>query len=183
MSTANGIVNSLTSARLPKWVPWALLAGSWVVLAAVFGILAAGSGGEFNIAAAVFFGTVLFDVLLVTISYLVEGSRRARDRLVTSLVSTAFIIAILPLISLIFTVVVDGWKRFDIAFFTQSMRNIVGAGTEQFPGGALHAILGTVEITGMPHSFPYRSGCWPPSTSSNTGAATWPGRSHSSWMS
>ncbi|MCB1280435.1 MAG: phosphate ABC transporter, permease protein PstA, partial [Salinibacterium sp.] len=146
---ANGIVNSLTSARLPKWVPWALLAGSWLVLAIVFGILAAGSGGDYNIVAVVFFGTVLFDVLLVTISYLVEGSRRARDRLVTSLVSTAFIIAILPLVSLLFTVAVDGWKRFDIAFFTQSMRNIVGAGTEQFPGGALHAILGTAEITGM----------------------------------
>lgn len=147
--TANGIVNSLTSARLPKWVPWALLAGSWFVLAVVFGILAAGSGGDYNIVAVVFFGTVLFDLLLVTVSYLVEGSRRAKDRLITSLVSTAFVIAILPLISLIFTVVVDGWKRFDIAFFTQSMRNIVGAGTEQFPGGALHAIVGTLEITGM----------------------------------
>lgn len=144
----NGIVNSLTSARLPKWVPWALLAGSWVVFAVMFAILAVGTGGNYNIVAVVFFGTVLFDVLLVTISFLVEGSRRARDRLVTSLVSTAFVIAILPLISLLFTVAVDGWKRFDIAFFTQSMRNIVGAGTEQFPGGALHAIVGTLEITG-----------------------------------
>jgi phosphate transport system permease protein len=148
-TTTNGIVNSLTTARLPKWVPWALLAGSWLVLAVLFAILAADSGGDYNIVGVAFFGIILFDVLLFTISYLVEGSRRARDRLVTSLVSTAFVVALLPLISLLFTVVVDGWKRFDIEFFTQSMRNIVGAGTEEFPGGALHAIVGTVEITGM----------------------------------
>ena len=146
---ANGIINSLTSARLPKWVPWALLAGSWLVMAILFAFLAADNGGDYNIVAVIFFGVVLFDVLLVTTSYLVEGSRRARDRLVTSLVTTAFVVALLPLVSLLFTVVIDGSKRFDIEFFTQSMRNIVGAGTEQFPGGALHAIVGTVEITGI----------------------------------
>ena len=91
-----------------------------------------------------FFGTVLFDILIFAVSYLVEGIRKAKDRLVTSLVSTAFVIALLPLISLVFTVVVDGWKRFDMPFFTYSMRNIVGEG-----GGALHAIVGTLEITGM----------------------------------
>lgn len=150
MTTATpGIVNSLTSARLPTWVPWALLAGSWAVMAVLFALLAADYGGDYNIVAVVFFGIVLFDILLVTISYLVEGSRKARDRLVTSLVSTAFVVALLPLVSLLFTVVVDGSKRFDIAFFTQSMRNIVGAGTEEFSGGALHAIVGTVEITGI----------------------------------
>lgn len=145
----NGIVNSLTSARLPKWVPWALLGGSWLVMAILFAFLTADYGGDYNIVAVVFFGVVLFDILLVVISYLVEGSRRARDRLMTSLVTTAFVVALLPLISLLFTVITDGSKRFDIEFFTQSMRNIVGAGTEQFPGGALHAIVGTVEITGI----------------------------------
>ncbi len=148
-TNTQGIVNSLTTARLPRWVPWALLAGSWIVFAIVFGILAANTGGSYNIVAVVFFGTVLFDVLLVTISYLVEGSRRAKDRLVTSLVTTAFVVALLPLVSLLFTVVVEGSKRFDVAFFTQSMRNVVGAGTEEFPGGALHAVVGTVEITGI----------------------------------
>lgn len=145
----NGFVNSLTTARLPKWMPWVLLGSSWLVMAVLFAILAADSGGEYNIVAVAFFGIVLFDVLLVTISYLVEGSRKARDRLVTSLVSTAFVVALLPLISLLFTVLANGAQRFDIEFFTQSMRNIVGAGTEQFPGGALHAIVGTVEITGI----------------------------------
>lgn len=149
-TTGNGIISSLTTARLPKWSPWVLLFGSWGVFAIAFGFIAAAeTAPNYNIVGVIFFGTILFDLLLVTISYLVEGARKARDRLVTSLVSTAFVIALLPLISLLFTVVVDGSKRFDIAFFTQSMRNIVGAGTEQFSGGALHGIVGTLEITGM----------------------------------
>ena len=72
-TTTNGIVNSLTSARLPRWVPWSLLAGSWAVMAVFFGLIAADSGGNYNIVGVAFFGIVLFDILLVTISYLVEG--------------------------------------------------------------------------------------------------------------
>ena len=139
-----GITNSLTAGRLPRWSPWALLAGSWAVLIVAFAFFAASTESDFNIVGAVFFGTVLFDILIFSVSYLVEGIRKARDRLVTSLVSTAFVIALLPLISLVYTVAVDGWKRFDIQFFTYSMRNVVGEG-----GGALHAIVGTLAITGM----------------------------------
>lgn len=139
-----GIVNSLTTGRLPRWTPWALLAGSWAVMSAVFALVAAASGTQFNIALAIFLGTILFDVLIYVVSYLVEGRRQATNRLVTSLVATAFIIALLPLISLLFTVLIDGLPRFDIEFFSQSMRNVVGPG-----GGALHAITGTLLITGM----------------------------------
>jgi phosphate transport system permease protein len=73
---------------------------------------------------------------------MVEGGRKAVDRLVTSLVATAFIIAVLPLVSLLYKVISSGIARFDVAFFTESMRNIITVG-----GGALHAIVGTVEIT------------------------------------
>ena len=145
MTTATaGIVNSLTTGRLPKWAPWAILAASWAVMIVVFTLMQATGDGEFNIAAALFFGTVLFDVLLFVITLLVEGSRQARDRLVTSLVVTAFVIALLPLASLLFTVVSNGLDRFDLTFFSNSMRNVVGEG-----GGALHAITGTLLITGM----------------------------------
>ena len=141
----NGIVNALTTGRLPRWAPWALLGGSWAIMAVAFGFIQVTSDqAGYNITGVVFFGTVLFDILIFAVSYLVEGIRKAKDRLVTSLVSTAFIIALLPLVSLIFTVVVDGWKRFDLTFFTNSMRNVVGEG-----GGALHAMVGTLEITGM----------------------------------
>ncbi|GAB2466627.1 phosphate transport system permease protein [Conyzicola lurida] len=137
------IANALTTGRLPRWTPWVLLGGSWVVLLVVFGFVQGATGGEYNIAAAIFLGTILFDILLFVVTYLVEGARQARDRLVTSLVVTAFIIALLPLVSLLFTVLVNGLPRFDIDFFSQSMRNVVGEG-----GGALHAIVGTLLITG-----------------------------------
>lgn len=136
--------NTLTAGRLPRWAPWALLGASWFVMSGVFYLLQLGTEGEFNIAAALFTGTILFDVLIFVIAYLVEGARQARDRLVTSLVATAFIIALLPLVSLIFTVIVNGVARFDVQFFSESMRNVVGEG-----GGALHAITGTLLITGM----------------------------------
>ena len=147
MTTATattGITNSLTTGRLPKWSPWVILVGSWAVMSAVFGFIAAGAGGDFNLVAAIFFGTILFDILLFVISYLVEGARQARNRLITSLVSTAFIIALLPLVSLLSTVLANGLARFDLTFFSYSMRNVVGEG-----GGGLHAIIGTLEITGM----------------------------------
>jgi phosphate transport system permease protein len=135
-------VNALTTGRLPRWAPWVLLGGSWIVLCVVFGFIAAATDSEFNIAAALFLGTILFDVLIFVVAYLVEGARQARDRLITSLVATAFIIALLPLVSLISTVLVNGLPRFDIQFFSESMRNVVGEG-----GGALHAIMGTLLIT------------------------------------
>ena len=139
-----GTINSLTTGRLPKWVPWALLGASWAVFIVIFSFVAAADGTEFNIAIAIFLGTVVFDVLLYVVALLVEGSRQATNRLVTSLVVTAFIVALLPLISLLFTVVVNGLPRFDLEFFSSSMRNVVGEG-----GGGLHAIMGTLLITGM----------------------------------
>ena len=49
----------------------------------------------------------------------------------------------IPLISLAWTVITNGLERFDAEFFTHSMRNVVGEG-----GGVLHAIVGTLLITG-----------------------------------
>jgi phosphate transport system permease protein len=61
----------------------------------------------------------------------------------TVLVTLAFLIALLPLISLVVTALTNGAARFDPTFFNSSMRNVVGAG-----GGGLHAIMGTLLITG-----------------------------------
>ena len=143
-ATSAGIVNSLTSGRLPRWAPWALLGVSWLAMGVLFGIMAAATETEFNLVLPLFVGTVLFDVLIFVVAYLVEGIRQAKNRLVTSLVMTAFIIALLPLVSLLATVVINGLPRFDLVYFSESMRNVVGEG-----GGALHAIVGTLEMTGM----------------------------------
>jgi phosphate transport system permease protein len=140
----SGITNTLTASRLPKWAPWGILAGCLAVAGGIFAIVQLSTGGNYPVVGALVFGTVLFNIMLFTLSYLVEGGRQARNRLVTSLVVTAFLIALIPLVSLVVTVLGDGLARFDIQFFSESMRNVVGEG-----GGALHAITGTLLITGM----------------------------------
>ncbi|MBF4584363.1 phosphate ABC transporter permease PstA [Curtobacterium sp. VKM Ac-2865] len=135
--------NVFANGKLHKSVPWLLLIASWVALGLVFALLNAGGAvKDFNVVAALFLGTVLFDVLIVVVSRIVEGGRKAIDRLITSLVVTAFVIAVLPLVSLLYTVLADGLARFDAAFFSYSMRGVISVG-----GGALHALIGTIEIT------------------------------------
>jgi phosphate transport system permease protein len=143
-TTAMPISNSLTAGKLPRSASLWLLIGSLAVSAAVFGVLFAGGiTADYNIAGAVFFGVLLYCLTIWSVSRAVEGPRKAKDRLVTALVSLAFTIALLPLISVAFTTITNGLPRFDIDFFTNSMRNVVGEG-----GGALHAIVGTLLVTG-----------------------------------
>lgn len=134
---------SLTAGHLPAAAPWGLLAVAMVISGVLFAIMnVGGTLADFNIAGTLFVGMVIYIALILTISSIVESRRHAVDRLMTALVSTAFVIACLPLISVLWTVLADGIGRFDIEFFTYSMRNIIGDG-----GGALHAIWGTVLIT------------------------------------
>ena len=90
----------------------------------------------------------LLGVLVVAVVYVVtrirSGRRRATDRAVTAIVTLAFLLALLPLTSLLWTVVTRGTGRLDLDFFALTMRNIVGEG-----GGARHAILGTLIVTGL----------------------------------
>ncbi|TFB67428.1 phosphate ABC transporter permease PstA [Cryobacterium sp. Hz9] len=140
------LTNSLTAGKLPRRSSlWVLLA-SWAVSAAVFAMLyLSGTVDGFNLVGTVVFGTVLYCVALYVLSRLVEGSRKAMDRLVTALVTAAFIIALLPLVSIIYTTVVNGLPAFlTPTFFTESQRNVVGGG-----GGVLHAVIGTLLVTGV----------------------------------
>ena len=73
----------------------------------------------------------------------VARRRKVTNLVMTVLVTLAFLIALLPLISLVVTALTNGAARFDPTFFNSSMRNVVGAG-----GGGLHAIVGTLLITG-----------------------------------
>jgi phosphate transport system permease protein len=133
--------NSLRGASLPKWSPYAIAVGS-VAVAAGIG-LAAGLGSriQWGLIAAVLFvlGTYL-------ISARVEGRRQAKDRVATSLVWVAFLLAVVPLVSLVWTTVSRGTKVLDFYFLTHSMGLV--ADTE--PGGGIyHAILGSLEQVGL----------------------------------
>jgi phosphate transport system permease protein len=137
------IANSLTAGKLPKGAPWMVLGASLLVAAGVFGVLASADGSEFNWVGTFIVGALLYVAAIWLFSRVVEGSRRATDRFVTALVTGAFVLAMIPLISLSITVVTFGLERFDAEFFTYSMRNVTGEG-----GGAVHAIVGTLLMTG-----------------------------------
>jgi phosphate transport system permease protein len=62
---------------------------------------------------------------------------------VTTLVTSAFGLALLPLVSILWIVISKGSKVLSTEFFTYSMRNVVGPG-----GGIYHALIGTLLITG-----------------------------------
>lgn len=72
------------------------------------------------------------------------GRRRSLNRVMTLLIYGSVVLALIPLVSVIATVISRGLHRFDLMFFTHSMRNVVGEG-----GGAIHAVVGTLEITGL----------------------------------
>jgi phosphate transport system permease protein len=110
---------------------------------AVAGVALSGLTG-FAVAPAVVFAVVLGTLALVVTSRLVEGRRWAIDRLVTAAVYSAFGVAMVPLVWLLESVVRQGLHRLDGSFFTESLFGIVNEG-----GGAYHAIMGTLVITGL----------------------------------
>ncbi len=139
------LANAFTTGKLPRWMPWPILAVSLAVSLGAFGLWAAASEDSFNWIGGMIVGVALFIVANWVIARLVEGGRQAADRLVTSLVTSAFVLALIPLVWLTITVVTDGLPTLlNGTFLTHSMRNVVGEG-----GGALHAIVGTLLITGV----------------------------------
>jgi phosphate transport system permease protein len=132
---------SLRGASLPKWFPFALVAASIAVAVAIG--LGAGlqSKVQWGLIAA------LLAVLgTYVVSARVEGRRQAKDRIATSLVWVCFLVAVIPLASLIWATVKRGAKVLDGYFLTHSM---AGVSDIQPGGGIYHALLGTLEQVGL----------------------------------
>ena len=128
----------LHAPQLPRWVTWVELSGAFVVVGLLH--LVVGLGWALSTA----IGWLLFVVVLVGVSARLEGRRKVSDRLATALVSTAFLVALLPLATLLWQVVKNGVPALDSTFLTSSMRNVVGEG-----GGIYHALWGTILVTAM----------------------------------
>ncbi|WP_129339065.1 phosphate ABC transporter permease PstA [Cellulomonas endophytica] len=73
-----------------------------------------------------------------------EPRRKRADRAMTVVVALAFALALVPLVSVTWTVLSRGLERFDLYFLTVSMRGVFGG---MDAGGIYHAILGTLLIT------------------------------------
>ncbi|MEU1533161.1 phosphate ABC transporter permease PstA [Streptomyces fagopyri] len=133
--------SSLRGASLPSWSPWAIAVGS-LVLAVVIGLVGGlDSKVQWGLIAA-----ILFVLGTYGVSARVEGRRQAKDRVATSLVWVCFLVAIVPLASLIWETVKRGAKVFDVYFLTHSMGVVADTETG---GGIYHAIIGTLEQVGI----------------------------------
>ncbi|MFD9125303.1 phosphate ABC transporter permease PstA [Kitasatospora sp. NPDC059571] len=127
----------LTTARLPKWAP----AGVALLSIGLGCAIGAGAGLKSHIQWGLI-AAVLFVALSFALSASIEGRRQAKDRLATSVVWVAFILAVVPLAALTIYTVQQGLKVLDGNFLTHSMKNVISSG----PGGGIyHALIGTLE--------------------------------------
>ncbi|WRZ92059.1 phosphate ABC transporter permease PstA [Streptomyces sp. NBC_01007] len=133
--------SSLRGGNLPKWAPWAIAAGA-VAVAVGIGL---GAGLDSKVQWGLI-AAILFVLGTYVIAARVEGRRQAKDRVATTLVWGCFIVAVIPLASLIWETVKRGAKAFDMYFLTHSM----GVVADNEPGGGIyHALLGTLEQVGI----------------------------------
>ncbi|GAU64686.1 putative phosphate ABC transporter permease protein [Streptomyces sp. NBRC 110611] len=132
---------SLKQARLPRWAVPALA------------LAATGAGCGIGLAAGLdsriqwgLLAALLFLLGTFALSTAVEGARQAKDRLATSLVWVTFVLAVVPLASLLWETAARGSTVLDGYFLSHSMGTLPDA----MPGGGIyHAIIGTLEQVGL----------------------------------
>lgn len=130
---------SITARRLRRPLHLAVVA-----VAVVVGVLSWLPEGAVNWARWVLVTLIAYGLGVYVVARAIEGRRKALDRLMAAVVTSAFLVVSLPLVSLVWTVADLGRHRLDADFFTTAMRGVVGAG-----GGAYHAIVGTLIVTGL----------------------------------
>ena len=76
-------------------------------------------------------------------------ARARKDQIMRVLFTATFVVATIPLISLLWTTVANGAKRLNVGFLTHNMTGVIGGNPTAVGGygGVLHAIIGTLEIT------------------------------------
>lgn len=134
----------LVGATLPRWAPAAAFAAALLLTASALTVTPLGGAGPFIVVTA-----VTFVVLQTLWSFSVEGRRRAVDRFFATLIYGAFVLALLPLVSVAVTVLTKGLGVLNASFLTHSLRNI---GPNDTGGGVYHGLVGTLEqaaITGL----------------------------------
>ncbi|WP_438872689.1 phosphate ABC transporter permease PstA [Paractinoplanes pyxinae] len=114
--------------------------------ALVVGLALAYGFGIGNYVLGVVLGVVIYLIGLQIVAGRIEGRRAARDRMWKTLIYAACVLAILPLASVVWTLISKGAGRLDGNFFGSSMNNI---GARDPEGGAYHAIIGTLEQVGI----------------------------------
>ncbi len=142
--------SQLTKNRLPRYALLVVLAVAIVLGAAMSSLIG------FNLVLWVVLTAALFVIGAWLVTLLVEGSRNASNRMIRYVVYGAFILALIPLLSVIWTVLERGLPGITSNFLFTSMSGVTGAIDNQtvaegtpVVGGAYHAIVGTLQISLM----------------------------------
>lgn len=148
----NRSASHLVTKRLPKRAPLYVAAGSIILAIVLTFVIAHG----FNIPLAAFLAGVINLAVIVGWSWTVEGRRKAVDRVATTLVTSSFVLALIPLISLLWMSIEKGGPVLveNSTLLSRSMEGMKGiydkefaAGEGDLMGGFYHAIIGTLLIT------------------------------------
>lgn len=137
---------TLTSGQLPRFIEPVVLVGTAVVVAAVQLLLQG-----FNAGVWLFFTAVIYLLAIGLGSTFVENRRKATDRVVRGLVISAFVLAVIPLVSTLVTVVVQGAAVLNWNFITNVGGTQFNPDTLEvtYVPGAFQAVVGTLIITGI----------------------------------
>lgn len=138
----------LTSGQTPKWlVPVIALVA--VILGAAIAALIGFSVGLWAI-----FAFLLFVIAGPIVIGMIEGSRKGKDAFARFLVYGSFLLALIPLVSVLYVVIAKGVPGLSGNLLLTSMNGVTGVhdnaaakGTEPILGGIYHAIIGTLETT------------------------------------
>ena len=131
----------MVRARLSRWSLAAIAVGAIALTVVLFAATPLQGRVGFVLVAG-----ALFVVAQTTVSALVEGRRRAKDRLVTSIIVACAGAAILPLVAVLGFTITKGSVVLSTSFLTHTMRGVA----EQDPNGGIYqAIVGTLEQVGL----------------------------------
>ena len=153
--------NSLTAGQKPGWV-WIAVAAAALALGLGLEALLSGASPlseDFSLARFVVLAGVLYIVGMYVTTRVLENRRRATDGLWRNLVWTTFVIALVPLVSVVWTVIEGGAPTLlsnpqvlftdmdGVTGATDAAYDQAGSPAGQLPGGFAHALVGTLLIT------------------------------------
>lgn len=145
-------LDSLTTRRKPTWTWLAAAAGS-AVFSLIINLVAFES---FSVVWFLLIGAAAYIISMYVTSRVLEDRLKALDEFWRHLIWTAFLIALVPLISVIWSVVSQGLPTLIAhpGLLTTDMQGVVGSTDiatqvegEPLQGGILHGLVGTVAIT------------------------------------
>lgn len=125
---------------LPHWVSWVVLLVCMVATMVVFHLAAPDAG----LVGPVLVGLIIFFIVNTIILQQAVGTRQRKDRIATVYITTAFVLAVIPLIALLVGVLVSGAGAMSWNFLSHDGQ---GAAMANSTAGLGHAIVGTLEVT------------------------------------